>query len=64
MGALLGNMLEGLSTGDFDRRMKGALGMERLIPKRLRKRASFTGDTGRYVQKGFRYRNLHMGPYR
>jgi hypothetical protein len=44
MGALLGNLLEGLPTGDFERRMKEARGMERLIPKRLRKRATFTGD--------------------
>jgi hypothetical protein len=63
MGTLLGNLLEGLPTGDFERRMKEARGMERLIPKRLRKRASFTGDSGRYVKKGFRYRNLHRGPF-
>jgi hypothetical protein len=46
--------------------MKGALGMKRLTLKRLRERAlrgdSFTGDPGRYVKKGFRYRNLHRGP--
>jgi len=46
----IGNLLEGLSTGDFER-MKGALGMEHLTPKRLRERASrgeasFTGDPG------------------
>jgi hypothetical protein len=39
MGAPLGNLLEGSSTGDFERRMKGALGMERLTLKRLRERA-------------------------
>jgi hypothetical protein len=32
----IGNLLEGLSTGDFERRMKGALGMEHLTLKRLR----------------------------
>ena len=34
-----GNLLEGLSTGDFERRMKGSLGMEHLTLKRLRERA-------------------------
>jgi len=52
----IGNLLEGLSTGDFERRMKGALGMDHLTLKRLRERASrggasFTGDPGRYVKK-------------
>jgi len=37
--------------------------MERLTPKRLKERASFTGDPGRYVKKGFRYENLHRGPF-
>jgi len=32
----LGNLEEGLSTGDFERRMKGALGMGLLPLKRLR----------------------------
>jgi hypothetical protein len=27
------------------------------------KGASFTGDTGRYVEKGFGYGNLHRGPF-
>jgi hypothetical protein len=62
IGALLGNLLEGSPTGDFER-MKGALGMERLIPKRFRERASFTRDPGRYVKKGFGYRNHHRGPF-
>jgi hypothetical protein len=47
--------------------MKGALGMEHLTLKRLRERAlrgaSFTGDLGRYVKKGFGYGNLHRGPF-
>jgi len=59
----LGNLLEGNSNRDFDRRMEGALGMERLTTKRLKKRASFTGDPGRNVKKGFRYENLHRGPF-
>jgi hypothetical protein len=41
--------------------------MECLTLKRLRERdfggASFSGDTGRYVKKGFRYSNLHRGPF-
>ena len=48
--------------------MKGALGMEHLTLKRLRERASrggasFTGDPGRYIKKGFGYGNLHRGPF-
>jgi len=35
----LGNLLEGSSTGDFERRMKGALGMQHHSLKRLRERA-------------------------
>ena len=42
----MGNMEEGLSTGDFERRMKGALGMGLLSLKRLRGGGSFTGDPG------------------
>jgi hypothetical protein len=56
-----------LSTGDYDRRIRGAIGMEHLTLKRLRERASrgasFTGDPRRYVKKGFRYKNLHRGPF-
>jgi hypothetical protein len=55
IGVPLGNMLEGSSTGDFEKRMKGALRMERLILKRLRQRAtrgaSCTGDPGRLLKK-------------
>jgi hypothetical protein len=51
----LGNLEEGLSTGDFESWMKGALGMEHLSLKRLRgwglRGRSFTGDPGRYVKK-------------
>jgi hypothetical protein len=61
------NPLEGLSTGDFERRIRGALGMEHLTLKRLRERAlreaSFTSDLRRYVKKGFGYRNLHRSPF-
>jgi hypothetical protein len=39
IGAPLGNLSEGSPTGDFERRMKGALGMERLTLKRFRERA-------------------------
>jgi hypothetical protein len=35
IGALLGTLEGGSSTGDFERWMKGTLGMERLSPKRL-----------------------------
>jgi hypothetical protein len=35
IGALLGNLEGGSSTGDFERWMKGALGMELLSLKRL-----------------------------
>jgi hypothetical protein len=37
--------------------------MEHLTLKRLREGASFMGDPGRYVKKGFGYRNLHWGPF-
>jgi hypothetical protein len=58
--SLLVNLEEGLSTGDFERWMKGALGMERLSLMRLRggdfgDGSSFTGDPGRYVKKGSGY---------
>jgi len=47
----LGNLEEGLSTGDFERSMKAALGMEFLSLKRPRggglMGSSFTGDPGR-----------------
>jgi hypothetical protein len=56
-----------LSTGDFERRIRGALEMEHLTLKRLRERgsreASFTGNPRRYVKKGFEYGNLHRGPF-
>jgi hypothetical protein len=56
-----------LSTGDFERRIRGTLGMEHLTLKRLRERvsreASFTGDPRRYVKKDFGYGNLHRGPF-
>jgi hypothetical protein len=46
-----------MSTGDFNRRIRGALGMEHLTLNRLRERASrkasFTGEHRRYVRKGF-----------
>jgi hypothetical protein len=35
IGALLGNLEEGLSPGDFERWTKGALGIERFPLKRL-----------------------------
>ena len=41
IGAPLGNLEGGLSTGDFDRRIKGALGMGRLSLKRLTAEGSF-----------------------
>ena len=59
----LGNLIQDLTTGEFERRMKGALVTMRLTLKRLRERASFTGDPGRYVIKGFRYRHLHRRPF-
>jgi hypothetical protein len=47
--------------------MDGTLGMESLTLKRLRERStrrtSFTGDPGRYVEKGFWYGTLHRGPF-
>ena len=58
-GSLLGNLEEGSSTGDFEGRMKGALGLEQLSLKRLSagglRGISFTGDPGRYVKKVSRY---------
>jgi len=52
----------GSSTWDFERWMKGALGMECFSLKRLSQWASgegsFTGDPGRYVKKGSGYRHL------
>jgi len=49
----LGNLEEGSSTRDFERRMKGSLGMGLLSLKRHRgggRGGSFIGDPGRYVQ--------------
>jgi len=62
----LGNLEEGLSTGKFERWMKGALGMEHLSPKRLhgeglRGGSSFTGDPRKYVKKVSRYG--HLSPW-
>ena len=62
-----GNMEEGSSTGDFESWLKGALGMEHLSLKRLRRRglrrSSFTGDPGRYVKNvsGYGYHSP-LGP--
>jgi len=38
--------------------MEEALGMERFSLKRLRAEGPFTGEPGRYVKKGSRYRQL------
>jgi len=50
----LGNLDEASSTGYFEKRMKGAVGMGLLSLKGLRAGglggSSFTGDPGRYVQ--------------
>ena len=56
----MGNLEEGLSTGDFERWMKGDLGMECLSLKRLRGGglgggSAISGDPGRYVKKGVGY---------
>ena len=66
----MGNLEEGSSTGDFKRRMKGALGMGLLSLTRLRGGdvgcggSSFTGDPGRYVQIVSGYGHpLHRGSY-
>jgi hypothetical protein len=48
----LGNLDGGSSTEDFERWMKGALGMECSSLKRLSAEGSFTGDPGRYIKKG------------
>jgi len=45
IGAPLGNPEEGSSTGDFERRMKGALGSELLSLRRPRKRDLGEGAT-------------------
>ena len=54
-GPVWGNLEEGSSTRDFERWMKGALGVECLSLKRLRGGGlggnSFTGDPGKYVKK-------------
>jgi hypothetical protein len=62
------NLEEGLSTGDFESRMKGSLGIEHLSLKRLRGgdvgRTSFTGDPGRYVREVSECGNLSpWGPF-
>jgi len=52
----LGNLEEGLSTGDFERRMKGGSGDGASLSEEAPRRGplgggdSFTGDPGRYVQ--------------
>jgi hypothetical protein len=51
-GAPLGNLEEGSPTRDFDRRMKGALGMGRLTLKRL---------SGEGLERG---RLLYWGPWK
>jgi len=61
----MGNLEEGSSTGDFERWMKGALGMELLSLKRPRGGGlgggrSFTGDPGRYVKKVSGYGHLFL----
>jgi hypothetical protein len=62
IGVPLGNLEGGSSTGDFERWMKGSLGMERFSLKRLSAEGlwegSFTGDPGRYVKKGSGYGHL------
>jgi hypothetical protein len=64
IGALLGDLGRGgPSTGNFDRWMKEALGMEHFSLKRLSanglwREGSFTGDPGRYVEKGSGYGHL------
>ena len=54
-GPVWGTWKGGSTTGDFERWMKGALGMEYLSLKRLRLgglgRSCFTGDPGIYVSK-------------
>jgi hypothetical protein len=52
------------STRDFERRIKGALGMEHFCLKKISAEGSFTGDRGRYLIKE-RYitvknNNIHM----
>jgi hypothetical protein len=54
----LGNLDRGSSTEDFERWMKGALGMECFSLKRLTAEGSFTGDPGRYVKKGSGYGHI------
>jgi hypothetical protein len=61
-GGSVGQPRVGSSSRDFERLMKGALGMEHYSLKRLSAEASgegpFTGDPGRYVKKGSGYRHL------
>jgi len=58
----LGNLEEGLSTGDFESWMKRALGMGHLSLKRLcgggLRGSSFTGDPRRYVKEVSGYGHL------
>ena len=51
-GPVLGNLEEGSSTGDFERRMKEALrmGLFSLTRRWAGGESSFTGNPGRYVQ--------------
>jgi len=60
IGAPLGNLEGGSSTRDYERWMKGVLGMEHFSLKRLSAEGSFSGDPGRYAKKGFRYG--HVSP--
>jgi hypothetical protein len=62
----LGNLEEGSSTRDFERLVKGAVGMELLSLKRLHGGGPwggsfFTGDPGRYVKIGSGYG--HLSPW-
>jgi hypothetical protein len=63
----LGNLEEGLSTGDCENWMKGTLGMEHFPLKRLHggdlRGSSFVGDPGRYVRKVSGCGHLYGGPF-
>jgi len=64
IGVPMGNLEGGSSTGDFERWMKEALGMENSSLKRLSVegsgKGSFTGDPRRYVKKGTEYGHLSL----
>jgi len=47
-----------MSTKDFERWMKRALGIGCFSLKRLTVEGSFTGNPGRHVKKGSGYRHL------